>query len=403
MAPAHAAVAAAFSPDDLLRSVASLREKLWDAGFRPVAVYTAAAGRRLHHGKPGKHPFGIGWQNAARRNPPATVIDRPNFDATNTGILGDGLRAVDIDSDDQAAAARCVELARKTLGAAPTLYRSNSPRRLLLYRAAVGEPPKRKIKGSRGEIEVLGRGQQFVAFGDHESGAVLQWEGDAPGSVSREAAPAVTEDQITAYFEAVNAIIGCESPQQKTNGKNSNRGNPPPAPPSNPYRPLLVGAGTAYGLKALNEECIAVVVAPFGQQEITLNNAALKIGSLVAGGELGESYAFAELIAAGNAMPSQSRHAPWRAAEINKKVKRALEGGKRTPRAAPPRLAEADAEVDIYDAVFQALRHDGEAALARQSRRLAELSVRQLEGLIVGLKRMGAGGNLLLILAELLP
>jgi len=177
----------------------------------------------------------------------------------------------------------------------------------------------------------------------------------------------------------------------------------PPPPPSGPRRPPLDRDGTPYGLKALTEECVAIHHAPFGHQEITLNNAALKIGSLVAADELEESYALFELIAAGNAMPSESGREPWRAAEIAKKVKRALEDGKRTPRAAPPRPAEPDAAARTFDAILYALQHDGEAALARHSRSLAELSVRQMESLIASLKRQGVDETLLLTLAELHP
>jgi hypothetical protein len=129
----------------------------------------------------------------------------------------------------------------------------------------------------------------------------------------------------------------------------------------------------------------------------------LKIGSLVAADELEESYALSELIAAGNAMPSESGREPWRAAEIAKKVKRALEDGKRTPRAVPPRPAEPDAAASTFDAVLYALQHGGDAALARQGGSLAELSVRQLESLIASLKRQGVDETLLLTLAELLP
>jgi hypothetical protein len=137
-------------------------------------------------------------------------------------------------------------------------------------------------------------------------------------------------------------------------------------PPSGPRRPPLDHGGTPYGLKALTEECIAILQAPFGQQEITLNNAALKIGSLVAADKLEESYALSELIDAGNAIPSESGREPWRAAEIAKKVKRALEDGKRTPRAVPPPPAEPDAAASTFDAVLYALQDDGDAALARQ-------------------------------------
>jgi hypothetical protein len=110
----------------------------------------------------------------------------------------------------------------------------------------------------------------------------------------------------------------------------------PPPQPSSPSPPPNSGDGSPYGLEALSEECTAVQHAPFGQQELMLNNGALKIGSLVAAGELLESYALSELIAAGNAMPSESGREPWRAAEIEKKVRRAFEDGKRTPRQVPP-------------------------------------------------------------------
>ncbi|MCL2429406.1 MAG: bifunctional DNA primase/polymerase, partial [Alphaproteobacteria bacterium] len=67
-------------------------------------------------------------------------------------------------------------------------------------------------------------------------------------------------------------------------------------PPTRPAHSPLAGDGTPYGLKALDEECAAIAAAPFGQQETTLNNAALKIGGLAAGGELAPRYALAELI-----------------------------------------------------------------------------------------------------------
>jgi putative DNA primase/helicase len=111
----------------------------------------------------------------------------------------------------------------------------------------------------------------------------------------------------------------------------------PPPPPRSPRQPPLDGDGTPYGLKALDDECDAIRCAPFGQQETTFNNAALKIGGLVAGAELNESYALAELIAAGNAMPSESNREPWLHSEIVRKARRGLTDGMRTPRSGPPR------------------------------------------------------------------
>jgi hypothetical protein len=196
-----------------IEDVRSLRERLWDAGYRAVPVYTVDAGRRLRHAKPGKHPKGDGWQEGARANPPAAVTQLPTNDATNTGILCDGLRVIDIDVDDPAAAGRCAAIATERLGEGPIRWRANSPRRAIVLRAAEGEPPKRSISGTIGEIEVLGRGQQLVAFGDHESGSQLQWT-TALETVCWDELPAVTEDQITEYLAACAALIGSVSPKR---------------------------------------------------------------------------------------------------------------------------------------------------------------------------------------------
>ena len=205
--------------DPDLAAVASSRARLWDCGFRPVPVYTVEAGRRAGHDKPGKHPAGAGWQLAARRDPPTAALALPDRDTANTGILCDGLRVVDLDIDNATLAHRCTALAREMLGEAPTRFRANSPRRLLVYRAAEGEPPKKSLAGTLGKIEVLGRGQQFVAFGDHESGTVLQWHPEPLGSALIESIPAVTEEQIDAFLARCAEIIGAKPPRQQGNGE----------------------------------------------------------------------------------------------------------------------------------------------------------------------------------------
>jgi putative DNA primase/helicase len=89
---------------------------------------------------------------------------------------------------------------------------------------------------------------------------------------------------------------------------------------------------TRYGLVALEDECEAITKAPFGRQEKTMNEAALKIGALVAGGQIVESLARAELLAAARSIASASGARPWTDREIEEKIKRGLEDGKRNPR-----------------------------------------------------------------------
>lgn len=109
---------------------------------------------------------------------------------------------------------------------------------------------------------------------------------------------------------------------------------------------------TPYGLKALENECVAILFAGNGEQESTLNEAALKMGALVAGGELSAKTAKAKLIEAGLGMTSHDPRNPWTDAAVRKKVERGLADGGASPRSAPTRdlqFASCHAPAEIYD------------------------------------------------------
>ncbi len=192
-------------------TVAAQRAELWDAGYRPLAVYGHLV-QRIAEKDRGKRPKGEDWQLRARLDPPEAAENAPELDALNTGILCDGLRALDLDVDNAGVVAQLRALAFQILGEAPVRTRDNSPRCLLLYAAESGEPAKRVLPGKVGKIEVLGRGQQFVGFGYHPSGALLRWQPEAPTTFSRTTLPAVSETQITAFLEAAASVIEAVAP-----------------------------------------------------------------------------------------------------------------------------------------------------------------------------------------------
>lgn len=205
-----------------MEQVASLRAQLWDAGFRPVAV--------LNHDHPdpkvaGKAPIGKNWGDLARQDPPDCITRPPVAHALNTGILTDGLRAIDIDVDDPEIAARCRSLVVQAFGEAPIRMRRNSSRCLILYRAATGAPSKVVVAGTRGKVEVLGKGQQFVAFGRHPTGADLEWFPDAPGEETADALPAIAEDALFDVLDQLAPLIDGEPPR-RTNGHDHAPGEP---------------------------------------------------------------------------------------------------------------------------------------------------------------------------------
>ncbi len=177
---------------------------MWANGYRPVAL----AAWNARGGSPGKRPVGLEWERRARLNPPDATRWPARHDVTNTGLLTDGLRALDVDFDDVIIAGELQTLAFDMFGAAPMRVRYNSGKFLALYRAAVGEPVKRSLTAAEGKIEVMGLGQQVAAFGTHWSGSPLMWFGGSPLDVHRDKLPPITEDQVTAFLEAAVAITG---------------------------------------------------------------------------------------------------------------------------------------------------------------------------------------------------
>ena len=113
---------------------------------------------------------------------------------------------------------------------------------------------------------------------------------------------------------------------------------PAPAPPAVRLSPRRAasGDGSRYGLSALEAETSAIMAAPFGQQETTLNAACLKIGALVAGGELAADVAISALTSAALGMPSQPGRERWDPAKLREKVRNAFSDGQSQPRQAPP-------------------------------------------------------------------
>lgn len=205
-----------------MEQVAAIRAQLWDAGFRPVPVFN------YDHPDPkiaGKAPLGKNWGDRARQDPPECIGMPPVSHALNTGILCDGLRAIDIDVDDADVAQRCRAMVVHRFGEAPIRMRRNSPRCLILYRATEGAPSKLVLAGTRGKIEVLGKGQQFVAFGRHPSGADLEWFPDAPGEEALDHLPAINEPDLLELLDQLAPIVDAQ-PVQRVNGHDHQPGEP---------------------------------------------------------------------------------------------------------------------------------------------------------------------------------
>lgn len=130
--------------------------------------------------------------------------------AANTGICTAGLRVIDVDVDDPTKVQKFLKAVTPILPPGGLIRRRPGSSRLaLVFRAAEGEPCKRVVGGRHGKIEVLGKGQQLVVHGVHESGGELFWlAGRSPATVPLAALPSITEEQITKVLSASGAVVG---------------------------------------------------------------------------------------------------------------------------------------------------------------------------------------------------
>ena len=134
--------------------------QLADNGYRPVPIIPGT-----------KRPPMDGWQEFQFQ--PESVSAYANH---YTGLLtGHGVIGLDMDVIDVQIAERIDELAKQCLGKAPVRV-GNWPKRLRLYRFD-GEIKKRVVGlGDAGKIEILGTGQQFVAYAMHpDTKAPFEW------------------------------------------------------------------------------------------------------------------------------------------------------------------------------------------------------------------------------------
>jgi hypothetical protein len=188
---------------------ATLAARLLDNGYEPLPILPGT-----------KRPAPNRWASVG--------IDEAQIAqwSTTWPTAGIGLRtgelvAIDIDIEDPELAHMISAEAEQLLG--PTLVRVGRwPRRLLIYRT--DDPfPKRKA----GPVEVLGLGQQFVAFAVHpDTGRPYEWvTGESPAEVPLQDLPTVDAGKIDLLLAAVAALTGASADPNRTGARSG------PAPP----------------------------------------------------------------------------------------------------------------------------------------------------------------------------
>jgi hypothetical protein len=183
------------------QEIFALRHLYYENQYRPVPITNGL-----------KFPTDKAWPDLARQDPPYVCQFMPDHRALGTGILCDGLRPLDIDIDDPALVGEVVDYALDHFGGAPTRYRNNGPRVLMLYAAAEGTPSKAYVKNrdTRAGVEILGKGNQFFSHGRHPSGATLEWH-NGPERTPRAQLNTIDEAGVTEVLDFCAELVAANS------------------------------------------------------------------------------------------------------------------------------------------------------------------------------------------------
>jgi len=217
-------------------AVTALRLVLFNNGYCPIPVR-------------GKRPVLDGWQSLPVTAERIAAWQRLR-DADNTGVRTDEVRAVDIDVLDAALAEHLAAEAERVIGANPLRRIGRPPKLLIPYRAA--EAGKKLLTneytladGSKAQVEILGSGQQFVAYGVHpDAGRDYEWHGGGLDVVPLADLPLAAPAALTKFLASAEAILaaagrltgGRGKPAQAATGSaaSSAPATPPPRPSAPP-------------------------------------------------------------------------------------------------------------------------------------------------------------------------
>lgn len=145
------------------------------------------------------------WSRHCERDTTENEVDIwGDWPEAGIGIAAGRVIGIDIDVVHSATIAHEIEaLAKRMLGDTPAVRIGRAPKRLLVYRAV---QPFAGFKYP--PIEVLGTGQQFIAYGIHpETGQPYDWPVSTLADLTPDELPAITEAQAREFAKEAYLLI----------------------------------------------------------------------------------------------------------------------------------------------------------------------------------------------------
>jgi hypothetical protein len=172
---------------------------LIDLGYEVIPLLTAM-----------KRPVSNKWQKTkATQEQAAEWAKDP--EKTGIGILSAKTPAIDIDVRDRVIANRLHKWVHENVGKCPSRY-GERPKRILVFKASspftkVQSSTYVDVKGIEHKLEILGHGQQFVAFNIHpKTGKPFEWPGTQITDIPVDELTELTEDkakEMVSFFESI--------------------------------------------------------------------------------------------------------------------------------------------------------------------------------------------------------
>lgn len=192
----------ASAPEKQINPVADLRRTLIGNGYTPVPVITGD-----------KMPKLAGWQKLTPSTHDVDGLIADNPDHMSTGLLTGELVAIDVDVLDEDAANEIEQLVVELPGSENTLVRQGqAPKTLYLFRTATPREkavtPAYLINGKKCQVEVMGRGQQVVAFGIHPvTGVEYQWHSNSPLQIALHEVAVIDDETLSKFMTDADAVL----------------------------------------------------------------------------------------------------------------------------------------------------------------------------------------------------
>lgn len=181
-------------------SPADIRLTLIENGYLPIPVN-------------GKRPHLAGWTNIVATPQDVAAWDARYADHLNTGVLSGHVVAIDVDTLDDDMARRLGDEVRKLPdGDRAPMRVGLAPKALYVFRTDVprekAATPVYLVNGKKCQVEALGKGQQFVAFGMHpETGMPYEWFGPSPLKIRFDDLPIIEPSDLSRFLSRAEAIL----------------------------------------------------------------------------------------------------------------------------------------------------------------------------------------------------